>query len=206
MIRSLFAILFIIIWTEGVLAKPSSDFDGDGVTDFDDFVLFAGKVGSAQGEPGFDSRFDLDSNGKVDFGDFTLFAETFGRGEVASKQALKADELERIAKELQENDKPTEAITKYVELLKVAPEDRQKALALSQLGELYIKTNQLAKAETYFDKGINDFDKDMNRRVRYQVMWCYMGLGELELLRGNIENASLYWEMSKKFAPPPLSR
>ena len=54
-------------------AKATPDFDGDGVTDFSDFFLFAEHFG------GSDPRFDLDNSGSVDFADFFLFAEHFGQ-------------------------------------------------------------------------------------------------------------------------------
>ena len=52
-------------------AKAASDFNGDGVTDFSDFFLFADAFG------GSDPRFDLDGSGSVDFADLFLLAEQF---------------------------------------------------------------------------------------------------------------------------------
>ena len=54
-------------------AEATPDFDGDGVTGFSDFFLFAEAFG------GTDPRFDLDGSGTVDFTDFFLFAESFGQ-------------------------------------------------------------------------------------------------------------------------------
>ena len=54
-------------------SEATPDFDGDGVTDFSDFFLFAEAFG------GTDPRFDLDGSGVVDFTDFFLFAESFGQ-------------------------------------------------------------------------------------------------------------------------------
>ena len=56
-----------------VTALAISDFNGDGLTDFSDFFLFAEAFG------GSDPRFDLDGSGSVDFADFFLFAENFGQ-------------------------------------------------------------------------------------------------------------------------------
>ena len=50
-----------------------SDFDGNGVVDFDDFFLFAAAFG------GKDARFDLNQDGAVDLNDFFLFADDFGK-------------------------------------------------------------------------------------------------------------------------------
>jgi hypothetical protein len=50
----------------------SPDFDGSGLVDFSDFLLFAGAFGSSS------SNEDLDSSGSVDFPDFLIFAAAFG--------------------------------------------------------------------------------------------------------------------------------
>ena len=63
-------------------AEATPDFDGDGVTGFSDFFLFAEAFG------GSDPRFDLDGNGSVDFADFFLFAESFGQPARAKLVAL----------------------------------------------------------------------------------------------------------------------
>ena len=65
-----------------VVAQPTPDFDGDGVTNFADFFLFADAFGT------YDARFDLDGSGTVDFGDFFLFADAFGRHARAKLLAL----------------------------------------------------------------------------------------------------------------------
>ena len=63
-------------------ARATPDFDGDGVTGFSDFFLFAEAFGST------DPRFDLDGSGTVDFGDFFLFAESFGQPPRAKLAAM----------------------------------------------------------------------------------------------------------------------
>ncbi len=68
-------------------AKPSPDFDGDGITGFSDFFLFAEAFG------GSDPRFDLDASGVVDFADFFLFAESFGQPARARLLALARDRI-----------------------------------------------------------------------------------------------------------------
>lgn len=50
----------------------SSDFDGSGVVDFADFLVFAGAFGSSSATE------DLDGSGTVDFADFLIFASAFG--------------------------------------------------------------------------------------------------------------------------------
>ena len=57
-----------------VTLPPSvtTDFNGDGRTNFADFFLFVDAYG------GTDARFDLDGNGAVDAADFFLFVDAFG--------------------------------------------------------------------------------------------------------------------------------
>ena len=54
------------------VAQATTDFNGDGQTDFVDFFLFADAYG------GTDPRFDLDGSGTVDFVDFFKFVDAFG--------------------------------------------------------------------------------------------------------------------------------
>ena len=51
----------------------SSDFNGDGQIDFEDFLEFVNAYGSEE------ARFDLDNSGRVDLADFLKFVEDFGR-------------------------------------------------------------------------------------------------------------------------------
>ena len=60
-------------------ALAASDFNGDGVVGFDDFLVFARGYGKEQGDTEFDARLDLDGNGSVDFTDFLTFAGNYGR-------------------------------------------------------------------------------------------------------------------------------
>ena len=54
-------------------ADSRSDFDGSGVVDFSDFLLFA----EAFGTPA--AAYDIDASGVVDFGDFLVVAGSFGK-------------------------------------------------------------------------------------------------------------------------------
>jgi hypothetical protein len=58
---------------------PTPDFDGDGSVGFRDFILFAQKFGSNEGDGTYESVFDLDSNAEVGFRDFILFAQFYGK-------------------------------------------------------------------------------------------------------------------------------
>ena len=60
-------------------AGPTPDFDGDGSVGFRDFIQFAQKFGSKEGDGTYDATFDLDSNAEVGFRDFILFAQFYGK-------------------------------------------------------------------------------------------------------------------------------
>ena len=62
-----------------VAAPPSPDFDGSGLVDFADFVLFAGAFGYREGGEQYDAKYDLDSDGEIGFDDFEVFAGSFGK-------------------------------------------------------------------------------------------------------------------------------
>ncbi|MDE2699403.1 MAG: choice-of-anchor D domain-containing protein [Gemmatimonadota bacterium] len=53
--------------------EAKSDFDGSGMIDFTDFLLFVGAFGSAE------SEYDIDGSGSVDFPDFLMFVSVFGK-------------------------------------------------------------------------------------------------------------------------------
>ena len=57
----------------------SPDFDGSGIVDFPDFLLFVGQFGARQGDGTYGARYDLDGNGAIDFSDFLIFANSFGK-------------------------------------------------------------------------------------------------------------------------------
>ncbi len=75
-------------------AQASTDFNGDGQTDFADFFLFIDAFG------GTDSRFDLDGSGTVDFVDFFQFIDAFDQAGQAKLLAL-AREMIRLPSETQ---------------------------------------------------------------------------------------------------------
>ncbi len=57
----------------------TSDFDGDGMVNFSDFLAFAGQFGARQGDGRYEAKYDLDSDGAIGFGDFLLFSSSFGK-------------------------------------------------------------------------------------------------------------------------------
>lgn len=84
------------------LAQPLplvGDFDFNGRTDFEDFLIFASGFGKQSGSTGFLSLLDLVPDGAVDFQDFLVFASAFGKtsspldaSRAGSKIALSPDE------------------------------------------------------------------------------------------------------------------
>ena len=73
---------------DAVTGPPATtDFNGDGKTDFVDFFLFADAYG------GTDARFDLDGSGTVDFVDFFQFVDSFDQPGQAKLLALAQEML-----------------------------------------------------------------------------------------------------------------
>ncbi|MDP6779864.1 MAG: FG-GAP-like repeat-containing protein [Candidatus Latescibacteria bacterium] len=62
--------------------EDPADFNGDGLINFSDFVLFASAFGGA------DPAYDLDGDGVVAFGDFVRFASAFTRGASLGRPAF----------------------------------------------------------------------------------------------------------------------
>ncbi len=78
--------------------QATTDFNGDGKTDFVDFFLFADAYGTT------DADFDLDGSGTVDFVDFFRFVDAFGQSGQAKLLALAQEMLGLPAgPELQQN-------------------------------------------------------------------------------------------------------
>jgi len=56
-----------------------SDFNGNRVVNFEDFLLFSQKFGAKRNDVKYDEGFDIDRNGEIGFGDFLIFSENFGK-------------------------------------------------------------------------------------------------------------------------------
>ena len=76
--QSEIVILALQVALQGVAAS-SPDFDGSGVVDFPDFLVFVSAFGSQEGQEKYDAKYDLDSNGKIAFDDFLIFISSFGK-------------------------------------------------------------------------------------------------------------------------------
>ena len=67
------------------IASPSLDFDGSGIVDFPDFLMFVSAFGSEEGQDKYDSKYDLNSDGKIAFEDLLILTDNFGESVVAQK-------------------------------------------------------------------------------------------------------------------------
>ena len=55
-----------------------TDLNGDGQTDFSDFLTFVRAYSSIASDPQYESRLDFDHDGQISFSDFLIFAQAFG--------------------------------------------------------------------------------------------------------------------------------
>ena len=65
--------LSVSVMVRPLSVEARSDFDGNGVIDFADFLRFVRAFGSSE------SKYDLNGNGTVDFPDFLMFVQVFGK-------------------------------------------------------------------------------------------------------------------------------
>ena len=65
----------ILLEILGIDDTQRGDLDGNGVIDFDDFILWRDANGSHQGDPNHDPSYDLNSDGAIDVGDLLLILE-----------------------------------------------------------------------------------------------------------------------------------
>ena len=82
-LRLVYAIILIALLNQSfslqVAAAPSPDFDGSGIVDFPDFLLFVSAFGAQEGQEKYEAKYDLNSDGKIGFEDFLIFASSFGK-------------------------------------------------------------------------------------------------------------------------------
>ena len=58
---------------------PSADFNGDGIVNIADFLLFVGVFGSQQGDGKYDAKYDLVRDGAITVADFLIFVDNYGK-------------------------------------------------------------------------------------------------------------------------------
>ncbi len=56
------------------------DFNGDGVVDDADFLIFVAGWGKSSSDEGFDARLDLNNDGVINMADFQIFANHYNTG------------------------------------------------------------------------------------------------------------------------------
>ena len=85
--RSTFVLRFAIIFM-ALLSQPlflqdatasSADFDGGGVVDISDFLLFVSAFGAREGQEKYDVKYDLNGDGEIEIADFLIFVNSFGK-------------------------------------------------------------------------------------------------------------------------------
>ena len=65
--------------SEVLQSSRSPDFDGSGVVDIADFLLFVDQFGTSQGDRTYEAKYDLDGDGAIGIGDFLIFVNNFGK-------------------------------------------------------------------------------------------------------------------------------
>ena len=60
-------------------SSPSPDFNGNGIVDIPDFLLFVDAFGLKEGQEGYEGKYDLDENNEIGIGDFLIFVDNFGK-------------------------------------------------------------------------------------------------------------------------------
>ena len=63
----------------GTLNALPGDFNGNGVVNISDFLLFVTHFGTSRGDGTYDARYDLDGNSEIGFSDFLIFTNNFGK-------------------------------------------------------------------------------------------------------------------------------
>ena len=73
------ALLIQPLMPSHVFAAPSSDFNGDGIVNSTDFLLFLGVFGLKREHWKYDVKYDLNSDGWIETSDFVIFVGDYGK-------------------------------------------------------------------------------------------------------------------------------
>ena len=84
-------------------APSSLDFDGSGIVDFPDFLMFVNAFGSEEGQDKYNAKYDLNSDGKITFEDFLILTDNFGKNVVAQKSPTSSDQDASTTQSMAEN-------------------------------------------------------------------------------------------------------
>ena len=90
-------------------APPSLDFDGSGIVDFPDYLMFISAFGSQEGQDKYNAKYDLNSDGKIAFEDFLILTDNFGKNVVAQKPPTSSDQDASTPQSMVENTGATGA-------------------------------------------------------------------------------------------------
>jgi len=69
--------LYVGFWNRSQMQRILADFNGDGVVNFSDFIIFASGFGRRQPDLEYNALLDLNGDGEIGFSDFLLFASAF---------------------------------------------------------------------------------------------------------------------------------
>ena len=182
-------------------ANLPADFDNDGDVDFSDFVAFAGKFGTAQGDEAYDEIYDINRDGRVDFTDYTEFSAEFGNNIHGDKHALTPEELEQNAKAHRESGNYKEAAKSYRAMIINSESDLIKARGIRGLGTVYVAMDSLAQAERQFKHALAEYGESENNSIKYQVMWCSIQLGIVKETQRDRFKALEYLNRARTYLP-----
>ena len=74
-----FVISFAKAADMGTSSVLTGDFNGNGVVNISDFLLFVSYYGTSRGDGTYDAQYDLDGNSEIGFPDFLIFTNSFGK-------------------------------------------------------------------------------------------------------------------------------
>ena len=200
--------MFVVIVVSSLYAMPSADFDGNGEVEFADFVLFASKFGSRQGDQVYEVRYDLNSNGEIEFDDFTSFAAEFGVGTSAAKvgtdkpiDVLQAQAFEAAAKAYRDSGDYDLAVQTYTAMINQGGPSLVKVKGMHGLGTVYTKMDSLHLAEEIFKQALDEYGESTDKAVRVQMMWCSIRLGLIGESQSNRFKTLENWKKALTFIP-----
>ena len=61
------------------ISGPSPDFNGNGIVDIPDFLLFVDVFGLKVGQERYEKKYDLNGNDEIGIPDFLIFVDDFGK-------------------------------------------------------------------------------------------------------------------------------
>ena len=146
-ITSLLSLTLLISTLSTQTSSPSLDFDGSGIVDFADFLLFVSAFGYREGQEGYEAKYDLDGNGEIAFSDFLIFASNF------SKPQSQLTSLS-IWLNTPASDRPEHILKNEVSYHNISSEEAQTAAQL--LWEDLVANQQEARCSKLSERRIAD--------------------------------------------------